>query len=167
MGKKAKFTAALNAINTKTFRTIFGYGTFIALYLVFFSALLSGQDVDREENKNLLDILLYIYKSSSVKTILALTYLATGLIAVALHIFIKFSNIAILLFLNYPVIGIISILLCVAFVADLMVNAPSQQNNSPDQCDTLAHRFDFTKTVIAAIFGAIMKFKFKFDCRKH
>ena len=157
MGKKAKFTAALNAIKTKRFKLLFKYGIFIALYIVLYDALLIAQGVDFEENEKA-EIALSLFRSAAETTLLALAYIVVGFIAVLFHMASLFG-------LNDPVIAISLILLCFALVVDLMLGAPSQQNGLPAQCDTFAYRFYLTSMAFAVSLGVVMKVKIKFDFR--
>ena len=112
MDKKAKFTAALNAIKTKRLKSIFKYSIFIALYIVFYDAFSIAQGVDFEENEKA-EIALAFFQSAAQTTILALAHIVMGFIAALLHIASLFG-------FNDPVIAISLILLCFALVADLM-----------------------------------------------
>ena len=153
MDKKAKFTAALNAIKTNRFKSIYKFSIFIALFIVMHDVLSTGQDVDLEENKKLLQIVLDLYQLMSDKALLALAYIVVGFIASLFHMVSLFG-------INDPVVAISLILVCFAFVADLISNAPSQQNDLPAQCGTLAYRFYFTKIASAMLLGeVVMKIK--------
>ena len=144
MDKKAKFTAALNSI--------YKCSIFIALYRVFYDSFLIGQGVDFEENEKA-EIALALFRSAEKVTLLALAHIVVGVIAALFHMASLFG-------INDPVIAISLILLCFAFVADLMLNAPSQQNDLPAQCGAFAYRFYFTKIASATLLGEIvMKIK--------
>ena len=160
MDKKATFTAALNAIKIKRLKSIYKCSIFIALYIVFHDAFSIAQGVDFEESEKA-EIALALFQSAAKVTLLALTYIVVGVIAALFHMASLFG-------INDPVIAISLILAFSAFVADLMLNAPSQQNDLPAQCGAFAYRFYFIKIASAMLLGVIvMKIKIKFDFRKH
>lgn len=157
MNKEDKFRAALNAI--KRFKLfIFKFSFFIASCIVFYDVLSIAQGVDFEENKKASEIALDIFQSMSEKALYAIAIIVVGVIAALFDMVSLFG-------LNDLVVAISLILVFFALVVDLMLNAPSQQNDLPAQCGTFAHRFYLTKIAIAIFLGEVV-IKIEFYLRK-
>ena len=152
-------------MDKEKFKFIFKVGFFITFCIICYEVFLIAQDIDFEENKKASDIVIAFFQYASKKTLWALAVLISALVYIVAGAVAGLFNMFILSGLNDPVIAISLILVLFALVADLadlMLNAPSQQNDLPAQCGNFAYRFSLTKSAIFIFIGVAMKVKIKF-----